>query len=149
MAKELSNKQKKDWAKMLFVKEHLTQKEIAERVGISTVTMTKWVKTEKWEALKTSISVTREEQLANLYRQVAEINNNIAKKEAGLRYATAEEANMINKLASAIEKMEKETGISDIISVSIGFLNWLRKTSIQQAKELSTLFDEYIKNQLK
>lgn len=149
MAKELSNKQKKDWAKMLFVKEHLTQKEIAERVGISTVTMTKWVKVEKWEVLKTSLSVTREEQLANFYRQIAEINNNIANRESGLRYASAEEANMINKLATAIEKMEKETGISDIISVSKDLLDWLRKTDIDKAKELSNYFDAYIKDRLK
>ncbi|UBD75702.1 DDE transposase family protein [Parabacteroides goldsteinii] len=149
MAKELSNKQKKDWAKMLFVKEHLTQKEIAERVGISTVTMTKWVKVEKWEVLKTSLSVTREEQLANFYRQIAEINNNIANREPGLRYASAEEANMINKLATAIEKMEKETGISDIISVSKDLLDWLRKTDIDKAKELSNYFDAYIKDRLK
>lgn len=149
MAKELSNKQKKDWAKMLFVKEHLTQKEIAERVGISTVTMTKWVKVEKWEVLKTSLSVTREEQLANFYRQIAEINNNIANREPGLRYANAEEANMINKLATAIEKMEKETGISDIISVSKDLLDWLRKTDIDKAKELSNYFDAYIKDRLK
>lgn len=149
MAKELSNKQKKDWAKMLFVKEHLTQKEIAERVGISTVTMTKWVKVEKWEVLKTSLSVTREEQLANFYRQIAEINNNIANREPGLRYASAKEANMINKLATAIEKMEKETGISDIISVSKDLLDWLRKTDIDKAKELSNYFDAYIKDRLK
>ena len=149
MAKELSNKQKKDWAKMLFVKEHLTQKVIAERVGISTVTMTKWVKVEKWEVLKTSLSVTREEQLANFYRQIAEINNNIANREPGLRYASAEEANMINKLATAIEKMEKETGISDIISVSKDLLDWLRKTDIDKAKELSNYFDAYIKDRLK
>lgn len=134
---------------MLFVKEHLTQKEIAERVGISTVTMTKWVKVEKWEVLKTSLSVTREEQLANFYRQIAEINNNIANREPGLRYASAEEANMINKLATAIEKMEKETGISDIISVSKDLLDWLRKTDIDKAKELSNYFDAYIKDRLK
>ena len=126
MGADLSMKQKKEWAKMSYLKEHLTQSEVAERVGVSKQTLCKWVKTEKWEELKTSVSLTREEQLGNLYRQVAEIN----------------------KLAAAIEKMEKETGISDIISVSKGFLDWLRRTDIAKAKELSNYFDAYIKDRL-
>lgn len=103
-------KQKKEWAKMLYLKEHLTQAEVAERVGVSKQTLCKWVKTEKWEELKASVSLTREEQLANLYRQVAEINKAIAGREEGERFATSKEADTINKLAAAIEKMEKETG---------------------------------------
>lgn len=103
----------------------------------------------KWEELKTSVSLTREEQLANLYRQVAEINKAIASREEGERFATSKEADTINKLAAAIEKMEKETGIADIISVSKGILDWIRKTDTDKAKELSFYFDAYIKDRLK
>lgn len=148
MEADLSIKQKKEWAKMSYLKEHLTQSEVAERVGVSKQTLCKWVKTEKWEELKTSVSLTREEQLGNLYRQVAEINKAIAARPDGERFATSKEADTINKLAAAIEKMEKETGISDIISVSKGFLDWLRKTDIAKAKELSSYFDAYIKDRL-
>ena len=49
MGTDLSIKQKKEWAKMLYLKEHLTQAEVAERVGVSKQTLCKWVKTEKWE----------------------------------------------------------------------------------------------------
>ena len=93
---------------MLYLKEHLTQAEVAERVGVSKQTLCKWVKTEKWEELKASVSLTREEQLANLYRQVAEINKAIARRDEGERFATSKEADTINKLAAAIEKMEEE-----------------------------------------
>ena len=117
---------------MLYLKEHLTQVEVAERVGVSKQTLCKWVKTEKWEELKTSVSLTREEQLANLYRQVAEINKAIASREEGERFATS-----------------KETGIADIISVSKGILDWIRKTDTDKAKELSFHFDAYIKDRLK
>lgn len=148
MGADLSIKQKKDLAKMIYLKEHLTQAEVAERVGVSKQTLCKWVKTEKWEELKASVSLTREEQLSNLYRQVAEINKAIVGRKDGERFATSKEADTINKLAAAIEKMEKETGISDIISVSKGFLDWLRKTNIEKAKELSDYFDAYIKDRL-
>ena len=63
---ELSIVQKKEWAKLLFTKENLTQGEIAERVGVSRVTINKWANTENWELLKVSITITREEQLKSL-----------------------------------------------------------------------------------
>lgn len=95
---------------MLYLKEHLTQAEVAERVGVSKQTLCKWVKTEKWEELKASVSLTREEQLANLYRQVAEINKAIARRDEGERFATSKEADTINKLAAAIERWRRRPG---------------------------------------
>ena len=43
--------QRKEWAKLLFVKENLTQAEIAERVGVSRVTVNKWINAENWDCL--------------------------------------------------------------------------------------------------
>ena len=54
MADKMTNEQRKEWAKLLFVKENLTQAEIAERVGVSRVTVNKWINTENWEHLKVS-----------------------------------------------------------------------------------------------
>ena len=36
---ELSMQQKREWAKTLYLKENLTQQEIAERVGVSRITV--------------------------------------------------------------------------------------------------------------
>ena len=71
---DLSNAQKKEWAKTLYLRENLTQQEIAERVGVSRVTVSNWVRAGKWEGQKAGLTLTRQEQVANLYRQVAEIN---------------------------------------------------------------------------
>ena len=78
--------QRKEWAKLLFVKENLTQAEIAERVGVSRVTVNKWINAENWEHLKVSVTITKEEQLKNLYRQLAELNGKIAQREQGQRF---------------------------------------------------------------
>ena len=40
----LNNSQKKQWAQTLYLRENLTQLEIAERVGVSRVTVSKWVR---------------------------------------------------------------------------------------------------------
>ena len=55
---ELSNKQKKEWAGMLYLKENLTQQEIADKVGVSRITVNKWVKTEMWEQRKACLLYT-------------------------------------------------------------------------------------------
>ena len=100
---ELTNQQKKEWASVLYLKENLTQSEIAEKVGVSRITVNKWIKTEKWEERKTGITLTKQEQINNMYRQVAEINKAIASRDDGERFATSKEADILGKLSSAIK----------------------------------------------
>jgi len=144
----LTLKQKKEWAKLLFTRENLTQAEIAERVGVRPATISKWAKSENWQLLKTSITITREEQLARLYQQLDLLQDKILERTIDKRYPTTAEADIITKLASAIEKLEKETGLNDIISVSKQFLDWLRLSDLEKAKELTLYFDAFIKEKL-
>ena len=141
--------QKKELAKMLFLHENLTQKEIARRVEISEVTLSKWVNTENWESFKVSITMTKEEQLKNLYRQLAEINNAITLKEEGKRFASTAEADTISKLTNAIEKLEGDVGISDLVASNKKFLTWLRKFDIKKAQEIAPLYDAFIKDNIR
>lgn len=149
MAK-LTIAQKKEWAKLLFLRENLTQKEIAERVGVSAVTINKWVKGGNWENLKVSITITKEEQLKNLYRQLAEINKVISERpeEEGKRYATAAEADTITKLAAAINKMESDIGLSDVVAAFQGLLTWLRTFDVEEAKRIAPILDGYVKTKI-
>mgnify|MGYP000112440319 CR=1 FL=1 len=137
---DLTNAQKKEWAKTLYMRENLTQQEIAERVGVSRVTVSNWVRAGKWEEQKAGLTLTRQEQVANLYRQVAEINRAISARAEGERFPNSKEA--------AIRNMEQETGIADIISVLTGFIEWLRPFDLEKAKELTRLADAYIKDKL-
>lgn len=148
MAKELSNTQKKEWAKTLYLKESLTQQEIADRVGVSRATVNRWVADGKWEEQKVGLTLTREEQVANLYRQVAEINRKIAEKPEGERFASNAEADILGKLSAAIRKMETDVGIADVISVQTKFIEFLRPIDLDKAKELTQLSDAFIKSLL-
>lgn len=141
--------QKREWAKLLYIRENLTQKEIAERVGVSEVTINKWIKKYKWDELKASITITKEEQLKNLYHQLAEINKAIANRKDGNRFASSSEADTITKLANAIQKMEGDIGVADIISVGERFINFLRKVDLEKAKETMFFYDSFIKDALK
>jgi predicted DNA-binding protein YlxM (UPF0122 family) len=148
---QLTNKQKKEWAKSEYLRGDLSQKEIAEKVGISTVTMTKWVNDpeDNWDRLRKSMLITREAQLTRLYIQLDELNSSIMGKPQGKRFADSKEADTISKLAGAIKTLETEASISDVVEVSKRFLNWLRPLAPHKAKEVAAMFNDFIKSLLK
>jgi uncharacterized protein YjcR len=145
---DLTNAQKKEWAKTLYLRENLTQQEIADHVGVSRVTVSNWVRSGKWEEQKAGLTLTRQEQVANLYRQVAEINRSISARAEGERFPNSKEADILGKLSAAIRNMEQEMAIADIISALTGFIEWLRPLDLDKAKELTRLADAYIKEKL-
>lgn len=145
----MKTEQKKELAKLLFVSEYLTQKEIASRVGVSEKTLSRWVAEGEWRKLRQSLLVTKEEQLRRIYEQIDELNTAISQREPGKRYANTKDADTLSKLTSAAKNLETEASVSDIISVAKRFLTWLRPVDHEKAKELSALFDAFIKEQLK
>lgn len=145
---DLTNKQKKEWAQTLYLRENLTQQEIADRVGVSRVTVSNWCRSGKWEEQKVGITLTRREQVQSLYRQVAEVNNAIMLKPEGERYPDAKQADTIVKLTSAIRNMEQEVGIADRIAVITDVVEWLRHVDLDKAKQFTEVFDSYIKDKL-
>ena len=133
---------------MLYLRETLTQAEIADRVGASRQSVIRWIRDGKWEEMKVGITLTRKEQIASLHRQVAEINRNIASREEGARFATAAEADTINKLSTAINKLETDVGLAEKISVGRDFIDWIRHFDLPKSKEVLALWDAYIKDSL-
>jgi transcriptional regulator with XRE-family HTH domain len=145
----LKNSQKKEWAQFLITKEGMTQKEAAEKVGVSVVTMNKWYRDGEWARLKQSMLVTRQEQLNRLYMQLEELNNHIMKRPEGERFANSKEADSISKLAIAIKTMETEASIADIVEVSKRLLNWMRKYNDSRTVEIANIFNDFIKDSMK
>jgi len=145
---QLTSKQKREWARVLYLKENLTQQEIAERIGSSRVSVSRWIKEGKWEEMKVGLTMTKDEQIQNIYRQIAGINDAIKGRPEGQRYATPSEADTIGKLSSAVKKLEGDIGIADIVSVGIRFIEWIRKADLQKAKDVTALWDAFIKEQM-
>ena len=97
---DLTNTQKKEWARTLYLRENLTQQEIADRVGCSRVTVSNWCRAGKWEEQKVGIMLTRREQAQSLYRQLAEIDKAIMTKPEGERFPDTKLADTIAKLTA-------------------------------------------------
>lgn len=140
----MTNEQKKDWAKLLYTKEQMPQKEIAEKVGVTPQTVNRWVKKENWEQLRISLSVTREEQLRHLYSHLSEINASIANRPEGERFPNAKEADTITKLSSSIDKLERESGVGEVVSAFSQLVRWLRDTNLEEAQRITPILDDYV-----
>lgn len=148
MAKTSKQDNAKSVAKALFMTGKYQQKEVAAMVGKTEQTISRWAKAERWDVELASLTTTKQQQLARFYSQINEINMAVAAREEGKRYPNSKEADILNKLSAAAAKLESETGIRDIVDVSIGLLNWVRSFDVAKAKELSELFDGYIKTKI-
>lgn len=143
---DLTNAQRKEIAGILYLQGNLTQQEIAEKVGVSRRTVGSWITAGKWEEMKAGLTMTREQQVTNLQRQIAEINRLVEERPQGERFATPTEAATIAKLSSAIDKLEKDAGLKDLISSATRFLVWLRAMDVNKAKEFGSLWDQFIRS---
>ncbi len=150
MGKTTDRTQLIEIAKHYWCINKLSADEIAVKVGKSARTVARWAKEGKWNELQTSILASRQEQLLNLHKQLVEINTNIGKREEGERYASPSEALQIQRISSAIKKLETEDAdVTTIISVLTKYLNWLRPVDAKLAQSTSDLFDAFIHDNLK
>ncbi|KXB77554.1 terminase gpP N-terminus-related DNA-binding protein [Porphyromonas somerae] len=148
MAKKTDSKiDKRSIARTLYLDGNYTQEEIAVKVGVSRQTIIRWSKEDSWAELKASLSVTPTQLIAQWQQQIAEINRTITSREEGARYATPAEADAMLKLATSIKKIQDDLGISEVISVCMRFLAWLRPLDVEQAKAFNSLMDVFIKDQ--
>ncbi|MCQ2299793.1 MAG: hypothetical protein MJZ81_06700 [Bacteroidales bacterium] len=155
-----ANARRRDMAKILFVQGYQSVDEIAEKLFVEDGQtdsarakakrrgrdlVGRWIKEGGWEELRTSLAVTRDSNLKNLYQQISTITNNIAQRDPSERVATPEEADMLAKLADIISKLEKEIGISEIVNTGMQFIDWIKAHDMGAAKEVCGYWDEFLK----
>ncbi|MEG2760165.1 MAG: helix-turn-helix domain-containing protein [Mucinivorans sp.] len=147
---KLTAKQKKDFAHSLYMSERgITQREIATRAHVTEATLCRWVKDDSWDKQRKSLLVTRDEQLSTMYTQLEALNAAIGNRDEGKKYPTSKEADAVLKLASAIKKLETDTGIAQKVEVGKLFLVFLRGFDAQKAMDFMPLYDAFIKNSLR
>lgn len=148
MATALKKTQKKSIAKELYLHGDYTFEEIGAKVDTVRQTVARWAREEGWADLKASMTVGKENTLKNMYAHVQRINEAILEREEGERTPTPKEADILSKLAAAIDKLESESGIRELVSAGMTFLSWLRKLDPQKAIEFTDLWDAFIKEKL-
>jgi transcriptional regulator with XRE-family HTH domain len=114
---------KKEHAFMLYMN-GMTQKEIAERVKTTPVTVSKWVKTDGWEQRRAASNITRPELVNKLLITINHLIERVMNSED--IELSASLPDKLAKFAATIEKLEKKANIVDTIEVFMAFHKWLQ-----------------------
>lgn len=144
---DLTIAQKKDWAKILFLKENLLQKEIAAKVGVSAKSIGKWIEDGKWDDLRKASFISKEEHIRRSYTMIDAQMNEIVNDYKGI--PTNAQADVLAKLAATIRSLETETSILQITDVARDFINWLKPQDLPKAQDFIVYIDAFIKHKLK
>lgn len=141
--------EKRNKAKQLYLTGQYTQQEIANLVGVTLTSISRWKEEEGWEELKMSLLTTRENELKRLYKMLKVLNDEIDKKAELSKPINSKEADSLLKLTQAIKNLELETSIADKVEVGMNFIEFVRKENVELAQTITRWFDMYIQHSLK
>lgn len=113
---------KKSLARSLYLA-GMEQTEIAEKVDVSRVTISKWCNADGWKEARAAKSVTRPELVNKLLLTIdtliTQVNaSNDATLIAGL-------GDKLAKLSAVIDKLDKKANVVDAIEVFMAFSKWI------------------------
>lgn len=138
---ELENK--KSLAKTLYLS-GMEQQEIAQKTGISKVTISKWCNTEGWKESRAARNITRPELVNKLLLTIDNLIEQVnSSKDPGL---IASLGDKLAKLSSVIEKLDKKANVVDAIEVFMAFNKWLEfrsQTDPKLTPELRKAINKY------
>lgn len=113
---------KKSLARTLYMA-GLGQNEIADKVDVSRVTVSKWCNTEGWKEARAAKNVTRPELVNKLLLTIdtliTQVNDS---KDPAL---VAGLGDKLAKLSAVIEKLDKKSNVVDVIEVFMAFSKWI------------------------
>lgn len=144
----LTTDQKKSLAKELYIQGTYTYAEIAEKVGSTRQTISKWAEQGKWEDLKIYMTVGKDKVLRGFYQQLSDIQAAILSREPDKRIASSTEADRQIKLASAIKKLENDCGIAGLVDAGMRFCNYMRTVDLEEAKKVAKYWDMFLTEQM-
>lgn len=143
----ISKAQEREYARILYVNERITFKEIAERTGVTEKTIGKWAEADNWAKLRKSLLTTKEAQLVHWYNQLEALNENIAERDIPI--PDSKEADIMVKITSNIKSLETEIGLGEYVEVSRKLLTFIQSIELDDAKRFKNYIDEFINSKLK
>lgn len=113
----------REHARLLFMQGE-PQKVIAEKVGVSAQTVTKWVNDGDWQAARSAANITRPELVNKILKSIDVLVEDLVNEPSPEKTAAA--ADKLVKFAATIERLDKKTSVVDIIEVFMAFSKWLQ-----------------------
>lgn len=141
----MNQKQKLEVARTLYLMTEKTQKEISEVVGWSEKTFTEQKQKGKWNELRDTKSLTKQQIISMLHTQTLKLVE--AAKDEG-RLLTAKEVDSIAKLAASIDKLEKKVTLETYIEVFEEYNKWLMVKDMNFAQANNHHQDLFIQSKI-
>jgi DNA transposition AAA+ family ATPase len=135
-------------ARELYFSSELTQAQIAERVGCSQKTISHYINTHKWNVLKRRASVLPTVLMEQMYSELKEMNDAIARRPAGRRFATVVEAEIRRKTMMAASRLSIKHMPAAHTEVLLNFALWVQRENPEEAMVISRQAEAYLRGEL-
>ena len=114
---------KKSIGKSLYLS-GMEQTEIADQLGVSRVTVSKWCTTEGWKEARAAKNISRPELVNKLLLTIDGLIENVNKSDDPTVIGSL--ADKLSKLSATIEKLDKKANVIDAIEVFMAFNRWIQ-----------------------
>lgn len=115
--------QKKTIGRSLYLS-GMEQTEIADQLGVSRVTVSKWCTSEGWKEARAAKNISRPELVNKLLLTINDLIENV--KKSGDPTLIGSLADKLCKLSATIEKLDKKANVIDAIEVFMAFNRWIQ-----------------------
>lgn len=132
-----------DYARILYFNDE-SQDVIAERVGVSKQTISKWVNTLHWKERRAAMQITRPELVNKMLAACSDLLDRATESNDPKVLIKLPDA--LAKFASCIEKIDKKANAVTEIETFMAFNSWLdqrRKTDREVTPELMAKINKY------
>lgn len=128
----------------------MDQKEIADKVGVSAVTVSKWVNSENWKTTRAAKNITRPELINKILLAIDKIITDVGNSDDPKAVATL--GDKLAKLSSSIERLDKRANVVQVVEIMMEISERLQEWShtdadltVEFIKKVNTYHDRYIK----
>ena len=115
--------QKKTIGRSLYLS-GMEQTEIADQLGVSRVTVSKWCTSEGWKEARAAKNISRPELVNKLLLTIDGLIESVNKSEDPTLIGSL--ADKLSKLSATIEKLDKKANVIDTIEVFMAFNRWIQ-----------------------
>ena len=126
---------------------------IADKIGVSRVTVSRWCSADGWKEARAAKNITRPELVNKLLGTINTLIDQVNESKDPTLIAGL--GDKLAKLSSVIEKLDKKANVVDAIEVFMAFSKWLEYRSItdpevtpELIKAINRYQDKYIIEQM-